>query len=58
MEKIYKIHEACRILRITNPTFYKLVKENKIETIKFGNRRGVTEESLKRFIAENSKKGM
>ena len=51
MPKVLKAKEAAKSLRISMPTFYKLVQEGRLRATKVGKLWRVSEENIKRFLA-------
>lgn len=45
------VGEACAALRISRWTFYRLVQQRQLQTVKILSRRLVPAESLRRFLA-------
>jgi len=48
--QLYNPQETCRILNIGLTTFYKLVKQGKIKTLKIGALTKVSDDAIKLFI--------
>ena len=47
---VYEQPEVCRLLHISRPTFYRLIKENKLEHIRLGRKVFVTKVQLERLL--------
>jgi excisionase family DNA binding protein len=47
---LYTIPEACKILRVCEPTIYKLIGTGKLKTYRFGGSRRVSHEQLSAFL--------
>jgi excisionase family DNA binding protein len=50
VKRVYTTREACRYLRISRPTFLKLIAEGKIKAQKAGRGWKVLESELERFL--------
>lgn len=50
MKRVFNTGEACRYLRISRPTFFKLVAAGKIRAQKIGKGWKVFETELERFL--------
>ncbi|MCG8016826.1 MAG: helix-turn-helix domain-containing protein [Candidatus Thiodiazotropha sp. 'RUGA'] len=57
--QIHTVKEAMEILRSSRATVYLLINSGRLRSFKIGNRRYVTREALKQFIAhaEAAEKG-
>jgi len=51
------IHEAAKMLGISRPHFYPLIKEEKIRTVKIGRRISVSVQSLRDFVDGTTESG-
>lgn len=48
------VAESCQALRISRWTFYRLVQQRQLQTLKIGRRRLVTTDAVERFIAHQA----
>lgn len=53
IKRVFTTSEACRYLRVSRPTFLKLVLEGKIRAKKAGRGWKVLESELERFLASS-----
>jgi excisionase family DNA binding protein len=50
LKRVFNTHEACRYLRISRPTFLKLIAAGKIRAQKIGKGWKVLDTELERFL--------
>jgi len=50
MDKLYTVNETLKILRISRPTLYKLIKDGAIKPAMIYNRTLFKESEIERFI--------
>ena len=55
MGKILTVKEACSLLKVSRPTLYKLIDENKIVAKKVGRQWRILEKSIYDLIEEENK---
>ena len=55
MDRItFSVTEAAEVLGVSRSFMYQLVKENRIPSLKLGNRRLIPKESLEAWIRKNT----
>jgi excisionase family DNA binding protein len=54
VKRVFTTSEACRYLRVSRPTFLKLIFEGKIKAQKAGRGWKVLESELERFLASGN----
>ena len=52
--KFYTIKEIAEMLKLTEGTIRRLVKDQQLEAVRFGNELRVTEDALKTYLKKNS----
>ena len=53
--RLLTVNEALEYLRISRPTFYRLIKQGKIKPVKIGKRTLIDKADLDRLIEESKK---
>lgn len=56
MTKIYTLGEVMELLKVTRRTLYNHINEGKLDAFKVGDRWRVTEESLRKYLTQNTTK--
>ncbi|EDP75545.1 helix-turn-helix domain-containing protein [Hydrogenivirga sp. 128-5-R1-1] len=54
--RLFTVKEALEYLRISRPTFYRLIKQGKIKPVKIGKRTLIDKNDLDRLIEESKEK--
>lgn len=50
LEGLLTIDESCQFLKVSRPTFYRIVREGALKTVRVGGRMRVKPDELRRYI--------
>ncbi|WP_412760890.1 helix-turn-helix domain-containing protein [Paenibacillus validus] len=57
MERLYSLKQVAEVLSLSYATVYRMVNDGTLPSTKVGGSIRVTQESLRKFIVENTKGG-
>ncbi len=55
-KRFYSVNEVCEVLSISRATFYRIINEKELRTIKIGCRKVVRQDDLKKYIGGDIEK--
>jgi len=57
LEQYYTIADLTELLKVSDSTIRRCIKEGKLESKKIGRQHRITEKSVKKFLDEQTKQG-